>query len=160
MCALNHPPTSSGSRLSAQLFRFDITWANMANITVLDDDFPAWLSNETCIQAEIFSGTLIVTRAINHHRGKGFIQQLRIMDVCSCCDDGQRDATLVAKDASLASIFFPCPSGLVRRTLAPGAPSPWNHQHFASSSQCLPCRRIRQGLRPIVSQRILPRTTP
>jgi len=59
-------------------------------------------------------------------------------------DDRQRDATLVDQQMAFGAIFFPYPSGSVRRFPWPKELSSWSRQCFATPRRFPPSRRTRQ----------------
>ena len=74
------------------------------------------------VRAQVLAASNAGRLALDHDGPQHLIELGDVMSIGPGHDERQRDATAVHQQVSLASLFFPDPSGWVPQPLAPGAP--------------------------------------
>src|SRR5690554_1857969 len=89
---------------------------------------------------------LLLCRLLEDYAIKNGFKLAHIMPVRSGYDDGQRDATTVHQDMTLAPVFFPDPSGSSLRFQEPLELCTFRHLCFATPKLSFPSRHTQPAL--------------
>jgi|GEM_PF-6924368 hypothetical protein len=150
--SLDYPSPRFESRISPFFLDF------FASLTDMRDIFPflaLLLLRASCVSlvsTKVLSSSYSRFRSLDHNFIQRRRQQFHIMRLGPADDEGQRDATTVDENTSLAPIFSPDPSGFCRQFQERAGLYPSRRQYFATARRYPPFRHIRQA-RPSISSR-------
>ena len=153
MTAFNHP-SSQASRWQREAFRCLPTLQQRGRIPLLLTGVPRRFPRVPFVAAEVLRGPIPRITPLQDAIRQGRGQQRDIRRFRAADDEGQWDATPVHQQAALAPIFFPDPSGSVRRPLALTGLWSASHRYSARSRQCCashhtPSARLATGAQTI-----------
>ena len=94
---------------------------DVRDIAMRFDDLQCAPASVAVAGAKVLAASSAWRLSLDHDRAKHRIELGDVMSIRPGHDERQRDATTVHQQVSLASLFFPDPSGSVRRPLAPWA---------------------------------------
>ena len=95
---------------------------DVRNVAMRFDDLQCTPAAVAVVGAKVLAASNAWRLALDHDCAKHLIELSDVMSIRPGHDERQRDATAVHQQVSLAPLFFPDPSGWVRRPLAPVAP--------------------------------------
>lgn len=118
MSDLHNPASRLETGIGLLLLDFLATLFHARDVLSLFDNLSCWLAEIPLVGTQVLLalGTLD-DDLIQHH-----LQLTYVLSMSSGHDDRQRDSTTVHQQVTLASIFFPDPSGWDRRFLGQEAP--------------------------------------
>jgi len=116
---------------------------DVGNVPMLVDDLQILGTAVASVSAQMLAPTKGRTLALDCDGREHGIESLAVIHVGCGHDERQRDATTVDQQMPLAPLFFPDPSGWVRRLPVPTAPSSVHRRRFAIARRYPACRRTR-----------------
>jgi len=122
MTDLDDPPASLLPGLAPLGIGFLPSIDDMRDVAMRSDDLHRLGASVACICTQVLAAPGWRSPTLDHDRTEHLVDPLAIIDVGPGHDDRQRDATPVHQQVTLASLFFPDPSGWAQRLLAPSVP--------------------------------------
>ena len=122
MADLDNPASRPLPRLASLGSRFLSAIDDVRDVAVRVDDAQRLSAPVAGVGAQVLAAPQGSSLALDHDRTEHLFDSLAVIHVGRGHDDRQRDATPVHQQVSLASIFFPDPSGWARRFVAPSVP--------------------------------------